>query len=141
VTPEGAVVARIMADSGVSALVGTRVYLGVLPQKLATWPAIVVQAIDDPQTKHLRGPNALTMARVQVDCYSSELQTAVNPYTSVTAVSDAVTEALVYEPFTVTGRSVTGAERVDRRAVTEPDDVRRLVRMLQDFTVTSRPVS
>jgi hypothetical protein len=41
----------------------------------------------------------------------------------------------------VTGRAVTGAERVDRRAVTEPDDVRRLVRMLQDFMVTSRPVS
>jgi hypothetical protein len=110
VTPEGAVVARIMADSGVSALVGTRVYLGVLPQKLATWPAIVVQAIDDPQTKHLRGPNALTMARVQVDCYSSELQTAVNPYTSVTALSDAVTE----------GRS-TGRNRTGRRAASGSD--------------------
>lgn len=132
---ESAVVAKLKATSAVTALVSTRIYLLKLPQK-PTLPAIRVQLIDDPQTKHLRGPNGMTAARVQVDAYQAE--TAVDPYGSVDSISEAVNDALVYEGFTVAGIKVQSAERVDRRAMREADEL-NLVRMLQDFRVWSAP--
>lgn len=134
---ESAVVAKLKATSAVTALVSTRIYLLKLPQK-PTLPAIRVQLISDPQNKHLRGPDGATRARIQVDAYAAE--TVTDPYGSVDNISEAVNDALVYEGFTAASIKVQSAERVDRRAMREADEL-NLVRMLQDFQVWSKPTS
>lgn len=136
-SPEQAIVARLLATSAVTALVGQRVWLLKLPQK-PTLPAIRVQLIDNPQGKHLRGPNRSTAARVQVDCYQAE--GAATPYDTIVAVATAVNAALVNEPFDVSSVRVTNVEELDRRSLYEADEL-NLLRMFQDFRVWSRPVS
>ncbi|MBI6628327.1 DUF3168 domain-containing protein [Pontibaca salina] len=61
--------ALLLADSGVSALVGTRIDWGARPQG-APLPAIVLHTVSDVSGHTLDGPWALTTGRVQVDCYA-----------------------------------------------------------------------
>ncbi|MGK2948988.1 MAG: DUF3168 domain-containing protein [Acidimicrobiales bacterium] len=64
---EGAVRAALRADSGVSALVGTRVLFGV--PSSPTWPLVTVQRVgggDDP------GEAPIDLGLVQIDCYGAE---------------------------------------------------------------------
>lgn len=127
---------RIAADSGVQALVGTRVYQLKLPQR-PTLPAIRVQLIDEPESYHLRGDVDLTRARVQVDAYVWEVGvTGYDPYASVEAVADAARDALVGEPFTSGGRS--GSAFRETRTVLYEGEELRLIRVTQDFTVWSK---
>lgn len=132
---EVAVVGRLFDEAAVAALVGGRVYQLVLPPG-GTLPAIRVQLIDDQQTKHLRGPNGLTAARVQVDAFDKEASGA-DPYVSVSNVAEAVNDALVFEPFAVGSIRVQCATRVDKRAMHEADELNQ-VRILQDFIVWSK---
>ncbi len=130
-------VGRLVDDTAVSTLVNDRVYQLVLPQG-ATLPAIRVQLIDDPQTKHLRGPNGLTAARVQVDAYDEE-GSGHDPYTVVASVAEAVNTALVMEPFEIGAVQVQCATRVDKRAMHDADEL-NIVRILQDYIVWSKPM-
>lgn len=81
-TPSAAVKARLLAVSEVTTLVGSRIYVDLLPQK-PTLPAIRIQRIDEIEEAHLRGARAMRRARVQVDAVALSLETA-------TAVSDAL---------------------------------------------------
>lgn len=59
----------LLADSGLSALVGTRVWTGRLPEGGAK-PALCCHLISDvPETTHDSRGEELSMARVQVDVY------------------------------------------------------------------------
>lgn len=58
-----------IADSDVSALVGTRMYSDVLPQK-CTMPAIAYQVISTVANEELVNVTALTRARIQIDCFA-----------------------------------------------------------------------
>ena len=62
---------RLLAVTGVTTLVSTRVYSGKLPQS-PTFPAVLLQVIGDIETMHLRGGTNLHRARVQVDSISHE---------------------------------------------------------------------
>lgn len=86
--PEQAVLARIQQLSAVTAIIGTRAYLLVLPQS-PTYPAVRVQLIDDMETQHLRGPEGLATARVQVDAYA-KVQSGANPYTTASALMEVI---------------------------------------------------
>jgi len=66
---EEALRAILLATSGVTALVGTRVNWGGHPQGLAL-PAIVLTVISDNLGHRLNGPDGLAQGRVQVDCYA-----------------------------------------------------------------------
>lgn len=139
---ELAVAERLMADAAVAALVGSRVYVVKLPQRV-TYPAVRVQLVDQPQRYHLRGEDELTRARVQIDAYASE-DAGGNPYTSADNVADAIEASLSGKKFRNTGSpeeiEITGCFREDRRAMYDPDEL-RLVRILQDFMVWSRQVA
>jgi hypothetical protein len=87
VTVEEAITARVEGLAAVIALAGDRVYLDKLPQS-PTYPAVRVQLIDDPTTYHLRGPNGLSRARVQVDHYVHE-DSGEDPYAAITALEAA----------------------------------------------------
>lgn len=75
--------ARLAADSGVSALVGTRIYPVILPQK-PTVPAISYQQISNTEQD---GTSTLRETRYQVDCWD-------DGYAGVESVGDAVRAAL-----------------------------------------------
>lgn len=61
--------ARLLADSTVSGLVGTRVYWMQRPQNSGL-PAIVLQTISDPRPDHLKGFDGARETRVQCDCWA-----------------------------------------------------------------------
>lgn len=65
------VIARLEAVSAVTALVSTRIYQGILPQR-PTLPAIRVQRISENEFMHLRGSNGVYRTRVQVDSIAGE---------------------------------------------------------------------
>lgn len=80
--------AALVADSGISALVGTRIYPVVLPDDLdpntpADWPAIVYSVIDTVLIGS-GNTNRCAQSRIQVDCYSPHYLTGMK------AVRDAV---------------------------------------------------
>jgi hypothetical protein len=137
VTVETAVRARLLAASGVTALVSTRITQLVLPQK-PTLPAIRVQLIDQPPFYHLRGDVRLMRSLVQVDCFGAEIV----GYTAVEAIADAVDAALTGQPFALgspTEIEITGVLRQSRRPMLEDGELRQ-VRIQQDFVVWSRAV-
>jgi len=140
VTVESAIRDRLAADAGVAALVGPRVYALKLPQDV-TLPAIRVQLIDEPRPYHLRGADALTIARVQTDAYAADVS-GVDAYAVAERVADAVDAALSgakVDAGTPPARHVAGAFRLSRRAIFEPGAVRE-VRILQDYSVVSSPI-
>lgn len=59
----------LLADGGVSAVVGTRINWGAHPQGAAL-PALVLNAISDVSGHTLEGPWAMSDGRVQIDCYA-----------------------------------------------------------------------
>lgn len=136
-TVEEAVIAKLKATAAVTTLVSTRVYMLKLPAR-PTLPAVRVQVISDPERKHLRGPHGGSEARIQIDAYVAE--TDADPYGKAASLAIAVNDALVYEGFTVGSVRVQCAERIDRRAMREADEL-NLVRILQDFRVWSHAVN
>lgn len=70
-TPAEVVRTRILAITAVTALVSTRVYSVIFPQK-PTWPAVRVQDIGQIEELHLRGSVGVIRGRVQVDVVSGE---------------------------------------------------------------------
>lgn len=74
-TPEVAVRTRLLALSSVTSLVGTRVFMMVLPQHVS-YPAIRIQLIDEPIRETVDGETGLSPARVQVDVYAQDRATA-----------------------------------------------------------------
>lgn len=65
----GAMRAFLLDEAAIAGLVVTRVFPLRLPQK-PTLPAIVIQRVSDVREAHLRGINALSKARYQVDCWA-----------------------------------------------------------------------
>lgn len=72
-TPGSLVRDRLLSLSTSAA---TRVYALVLPQDLATFPAVRVQQIPAGREQHLRGPQYPVKTRVQVDSFAKTLAAA-----------------------------------------------------------------
>lgn len=60
----------LLANAGVSALIGTRMYPNALPQG-ATLPAVVYYLISSTHVQSLGGITAAGTCRVQLDCYAA----------------------------------------------------------------------
>lgn len=84
-TAEEGIVAELLADAAVSALVSARVFR-LLPQNV-TYPAISYQRISTERFNTLDGPNDLTQIRIQVDSWAAT-------YAAVKALATAVRQAL-----------------------------------------------
>jgi len=61
---------RLATDAGLSSMVGTRVYRGIVPEGTAL-PYIRMNVISDPRPEHLKGYDAARVSRVQVDCFAA----------------------------------------------------------------------
>lgn len=77
---------HLKADSGVSALVGTRVYPMKAPQNVVK-PYITYQAISDNSDQCLGGSTFQRVTRFQVDCWSTT-------YSEADAIKEAVLSSL-----------------------------------------------
>jgi hypothetical protein len=67
---EEAIIARLLATSGISSLVSTRVYPGAVPQGSAM-PAMVVNTITGAPIYADEGEVGLDQARMQIDCWAT----------------------------------------------------------------------
>jgi hypothetical protein len=72
---EEAVIQRLLADTGVIALVGTRVFPGSVPQGEAL-PAIVFNKISGAPIYADEGEVGLDEARIQIDCWAETYSAA-----------------------------------------------------------------
>jgi hypothetical protein len=66
---EEAIIARLLADSGLAAIVGTRVFPGSRPQGSAL-PAVVMNRISGGPLYADDGEVGLEQARIQIDCWA-----------------------------------------------------------------------
>jgi hypothetical protein len=74
--------------TAVAAVVGTRVYPLVLPQKAAL-PAVSYLRVDGVQDSNLSGNSGLEVVRVQIDCWAET-------YAGAKALASAVSEAMQF---------------------------------------------
>ena len=84
---EAALIGRLLADSGVAALVGNRITWVQRPQETAL-PAITLQTITAPLGQTMDGIQETQQATVQVDCWATR-------HASGAALRDAVIAALI----------------------------------------------
>jgi len=96
---EAALIAKLLATAGITALVSTRINWSRRPQGAAL-PAIVLQRISGTPDVHHAGASGLVVSRVQVDCWAAS-------YGSAKAVARAVETAITAQTFT------QGATRFD----------------------------
>jgi hypothetical protein len=89
---EAALIAKLLASTGITALVSTRINWSRRPQGSAL-PCIVLHRIDGaPDVTH-GGRSGLVVSRVQVDCWGSS-------YGSAKAIARAVETAITAQTFT-----------------------------------------
>ena len=81
---EEALIARLLADSGVAAVVGTRVFPGARPQASAL-PAIVLNRISGGPEYADDGEVGLEQGRIQIDCWAATYSEAKLLARAVTA--------------------------------------------------------
>lgn len=138
---EAAIRDHLVADAGVFAIAGTRGYQLKLPQE-PTLPAFRVQLISDPRSYHMRGPNKLCRARIQIDAYGEE-SARPDPYATTNSLALAI-EAVLSGKVFIAGSpiecKVTGAKQEDRRVGYESEELRQ-IRVSLDYTVWYRVVS
>jgi hypothetical protein len=89
---EAALIAKLLASAGITALTSTRINWSRRPQGSAL-PAIVLHRIDGQPDYHHAGASGLVVSRVQVDCWGVT-------YGSAKAVARAVEAAITAQTFT-----------------------------------------
>lgn len=77
-TFEEALVTRLQADAGVTALVAQRIYPDILPQQ-PTYPALVYTTVDEVGSDSQQGPDDLRATRVQFWAMGTNKLTHVIP--------------------------------------------------------------
>lgn len=88
-SPEEAIVQRLLGLASVTALAGSRIYLVMIPQS-PTMPCVRVQQISQvDEGVHDRGAGGVGWARVQVDAIAN-LTTGGNGYTTVRNLTKAI---------------------------------------------------
>lgn len=85
-TIEAAMRAHLIADPGVSGLVGQRIYPIAMPQG-TTLPAITYQRVSTVRIGSKQGPTGMAQPRLQINCWSKS-------YGDAKALADAVRVAL-----------------------------------------------
>ena len=103
--------AHLLADAGVSALVGTRIAWGGRPRGSAM-PSVALHLIDGQRDYAMQAPTGLVRARVQADCWALT-------YADATSTSRAVLAALSGLRQTVAGVQFQGIFAIDQRDLSE----------------------
>lgn len=97
---EEALIAQLATKAGVTALVRSRIYPGMIPAKAAL-PAIRYQKVSGPREQTLTGPAGLSYPRLQLDCLARTKAAAAG-------LAEAIRNALDGEMQTWWGGEETG---------------------------------
>lgn len=129
---EPALIAKLLATAGVTALVSTRINWGRRPQG-SPLPCIVLTRIDGAPDVHHGGRSGLVSSRVQVDCWGES-------YGAAKGVARAVETAVTAQTFT------QGAIRFDVILIADErdstfDEVTPLFRTSLDLMIQSANAS
>lgn len=132
--------ARLLAQSGVTALVASRIYAQTLPQS-PTLPAVRLQVISEDEALHLRGTNGLLRTRVQVDSIA-EVTSGSDVRADATAVDAAVhgdgaNSGLCAYTGVSGGIHIESVLPADRREGYDAEELRQYV-VSRDYYVTFR---
>lgn len=73
---EEALVALLMADAGVGAALGTRIWWARAPQGQPERPYCVLRLVSGPPDYHMGGPSGLVRSRIQFDAYGETYEQA-----------------------------------------------------------------
>lgn len=124
---------RLLAIAAVTALVGSRVTTGQLPQS-TDLPAVLVEVVDDVPAAHLRGGNSLVPTRVQVTAVANSRAEAVAVATAV--FGDGAGGGLANWRGTAgsPGTPVRWVKALGKREGYDPDELRQY-RVSRDFMV------
>jgi hypothetical protein len=125
---EEALRALLLGSTAVTDLCGQRINWGGHPQG-ADYPSLVLHVIDDSEGHTLEGPDGLSVARVQVDCWGDTYKQANGLARAVRARLDGHSGASFDSILLL-------ASRDDRRNGT--NEATRRFRVFLDFTVNWR---
>jgi hypothetical protein len=123
---EEALTARLLAATGLAALVGDRISWVERPQGEAL-PALTLQVISDPRPQHMQGFQDYRAARVQVDVWAAD-------YLSAKQTSEAVIDAVV-PAAEVAGIKFGRSFVDDARDLSERTETRTIHRKSIDFMI------
>lgn len=124
---EDAIINRLLATAGVTALVGTRVYPGVRTQG-SSLPALVFNRISGARDYTMIEASGLVESRVQIDAWAEA-------YNAAKALAHAVREALSGIKGTFSGIEIDGVFLDSERDGFEVEAPDRLYRVSMDFNV------
>lgn len=129
---EQALHAFLKANAALLALVGTRIYPVMLPQK-PTLPALTYQTISTVPDYVLAGPSGLVAKRVQINCWATR-EWAAPGYTDAQNIATAVRNALDgYSGIWPGGVEIVRAKRDNQHDDFEPEGM--YDRTILDFIV------
>lgn len=130
---EEALVTRLLAVAGLTALTATRIYWNLAPQNVAK-PYVVLTRVTGIRDMKMSGPSGLVESRVQVDCYGAT-------YASAKGVALQAETALSGYKGTVSTTIFDGCFLVMERHGYVPDDTPdRLHRISLDFIIWHKGV-
>jgi hypothetical protein len=128
---EQGLVAHLLADGTVAAIISNKVHPGAIPQN-GTLPAIVYNRISSLRDVDMGGPSSFVRVRMRVDCWHTS-------YAGVKALADAVRAALngvgLASPKTLGAEPVQLVYLDDDGDLSEFEGDRRDYRVTQDWIV------
>lgn len=123
--------AHLVADAGVTAEVGTRVYPEMMPQN-PTLPALTYQQVSQQNVDEtLQGSSQLGVARFQISCYAEK-------YIDADSAARAVDAAMQDFAGTMGSVTVYGVERDNIIDLGEQDGDNITRRVLLDYSIFHR---
>ena len=128
---EETLVTHILGDSGITALIGDRIYPVVFPQDTPEnlFPALRYQVVSDAETYTMDGDSGLDNPRVQIDSYALE-------YSVMKNLSLLVRKRMSGFRGTVSGKVIQGIFLDGERDLYESvNELVRAYRRSQDYTI------
>jgi hypothetical protein len=125
-------VARLLANTSLAALVGNRIVWIERPQGQAL-PSVTLQVISAGRDYHMKGASGLAGTRVQIDCWGAS-------YASAKAVSRALIAAI--EPSAQHGNTRFSAAFLESGTDFPPEDIAggtRVYRVKMDWIIWNSP--
>lgn len=133
---EAALRARLTGASGVTSIVGQRIYWVERPQATAL-PAITLQIIDDPREQTMAGFQSRLFCTVQVDVWAANTEAEAG-YKIAKRGKEAVIAALTPE-VTANGIKFGTATNISARDLSERTETQFIYRSSIDFKFNYAP--
>lgn len=118
---EEGVFARLSASTGVTSIVGSRIYPEELPQN-PTYPALTYQRISGRSGFHQTGLSGMGEGRIQVTCWSRKAEKGGGDYPKVKDLREGVRLSLAGFQGTVAGVEIQSSDLVNDMDVQSADN-------------------